>query len=175
MDAGRHDLARFSRNLAILVTAWGAGSGCAAPPAPARPALSVSTGAIELLDDPTPRLGLEYRFRPQSRLRLGPDLGVSLSTDQMVYLYADLRREFWLDEHWVFAARAGFGGFFEDSSEIDLGDTLQFRTGFDLERRFDNGMRLGLSFFHLSNAGLSDRNPGTEELLVTWTLPLGAP
>ena len=39
--------------------------------------------------------------------------------------------------------------------------------------RLGNGWRVGAAFFHLSNAGLFDSNPGTEAVAVTLAIPLG--
>ena len=37
--------------------------------------------------------------------------------------------------------------------------------------RFDDRSRLSLSLDHLSNAGLDDKNPGTEALVLTYAVP----
>ena len=37
---------------------------------------------------------------------------------------------------------------------------------------FENNMRFGIAFSHISNAGLGDINPGTESLVLTWAVPL---
>lgn len=39
--------------------------------------------------------------------------------------------------------------------------------------RFDDRSRLGLEFYHLSNAGLDKHNPGTEILLAKYSVPFG--
>jgi len=38
--------------------------------------------------------------------------------------------------------------------------------------RFDDRSRLGLSISHYSNAGLGDDNPGTESLMLNYSVPL---
>ena len=43
----------------------------------------------------------------------------------------------------------------------------------DLAYRFDNGHRLGVRAAHISNASIHERNPGEEELLLTYSFPLG--
>ena len=54
----------------------------------------------------------------------------------------------------------------------DLGGGLEFRSGVELAYRFENNMRFGIAFSHISNAGLGDINPGTESLVLTWAVPL---
>ena len=50
---------------------------------------------------------------------------------------------------------------------------FQFRQSLDLEYRFANGHRLGIRVAHISNASIHNSNPGEEELLLTYSLPLG--
>ena len=63
-------------------------------------------------------------------------------------------------------------GAYTDGKGKDLGHVIEFRSGIELAWRFDNRMRLGLSFYHLSNAGISDNNPGTEVLSLGLSIPL---
>ncbi|NKB19827.1 MAG: hypothetical protein GKS01_04700 [Alphaproteobacteria bacterium] len=63
-------------------------------------------------------------------------------------------------------------GAYDDSKGKDLGHTIEFRSGVELAWRFDNQMRLGLTLYHLSNAGIGDRNPGTEVLSLGLSVPL---
>ena len=50
---------------------------------------------------------------------------------------------------------------------------MEFRSSLELAYRFDNRARLGLSFYHLSNASLDDNNPGTEVFSLNYSIPLG--
>ena len=56
----------------------------------------------------------------------------------------------------------------------DLGHELEFRSSIELSYRFDDRTRLGLSFYHLSNANIGDFNPGTEVLSIVYSIPLGS-
>ena len=55
-----------------------------------------------------------------------------------------------------------------------LGNELEFRSGLELQYRLGNGARFGVGFFHLSNAGISESNPGTEALVFSIGLPVSA-
>src|SRR5207302_347710 len=48
------------------------------------------------------------------------------------------------------------------------------RFGLDLEYRFDNGMRIGAGYQHISNGKVLQQtnNPGTEVIGVTFSLPI---
>jgi hypothetical protein len=59
------------------------------------------------------------------------------------------------------------------SDSKKLGYPLEFRSAITVAYRFDDRSRLGVEFYHLSNAGLGDHNPGTEVMLLKYSLPLG--
>lgn len=55
----------------------------------------------------------------------------------------------------------------------DLGYGLENRSSIELAYRLKNSGRLGLQFYHLSNASFSPRNPGAEVLSIFYALPIG--
>ena len=67
-------------------------------------------------------------------------------------------------------------GYYSKGDGEDLGSPVEFKTGAEFAYRFDEGWRVGVAFDHISNAGLTKRNPGTELLLLMVSLPInGAP
>ena len=64
-------------------------------------------------------------------------------------------------------------GYYHEGNGRDLGHEVEFRSGVELAYRFDDRTRLGVLFYHLSNAGLGDHNPGTEVLSLSYSIPLG--
>lgn len=117
------------------------------------------------------RYGLEYRTRPYSKWALVPAVGFARAENGATFVYADLRHDFWLNDRWVVIPSFGVGAF-DDTEEIDLGETLEFRSGVELAYRFYGQYRVGVAVFHLSNGGLSDKNPGTEALVISLCIPL---
>jgi lipid A 3-O-deacylase len=57
------------------------------------------------------------------------------------------------------------------SSKKDLGHEIEFRSQLELAYRFDDRSRLGLSISHYSNASLSNKNPGSETLMLNYSVP----
>lgn len=102
---------------------------------------------------------------------LRPFVGVEASAVGNTYLLAGLATDIFIGRRFVLTPNAAFG-WFRDVDELDLGYGLQFRTGFELAYRFDDRSRLGLTFHHISNANLGDRNPGTEVAMIQYALPL---
>lgn len=138
--------------------------------------LNVTAGVMDVLDraGATQRthLGLEYRFRSFSRWRLVPAIGYAIAFSGANFLYGDLRRDFWLGDCWAVSPSFGIGSF-EDGGRIELGQRLEFRSGLELVYRFRGRYRIGAAIVHLSNGGLSERNPGTEALLLGLSAPVG--
>ena len=57
-------------------------------------------------------------------------------------------------------------GAYEDGDQIRMGNTIEFRSGGDFMYRFRNNVRVGFGVFHISNAGLGYRNPGSEQVIL---------
>ena len=64
------------------------------------------------------------------------------------------------------------GGYFARGSGTDLGSWWEFRTGAELAWRFEDMSRLGVAVHHISNAGLTKRNPGEQSVLLMYSVPL---
>ena len=62
-------------------------------------------------------------------------------------------------------------GIYNDGSGKKLGNDLQFRTAFELSYELKNKNRIGISFSHISNANLGDKNPGVEILSLSYHIP----
>jgi len=130
-------------------------------------------GILDELDGQQ-RYGLEYRFKSFSGpwgFRLIPAVGAAISNNGAGFIYTDLRHDFYLSRRWILIPSFGVG-IFNDSSEIELGDELEFRSGVELAYQFRNKIRTGIAIFHLSNGGIASENPGTEALVISVCIPI---
>jgi hypothetical protein len=57
-------------------------------------------------------------------------------------------------------------GLYEEGDGKDLGGPVEFRSGLEVAVRAGARWWVGLSYYHLSNAVLYDRNPGEESLVL---------
>ncbi|MDA8018692.1 MAG: acyloxyacyl hydrolase [Thermoanaerobaculia bacterium] len=120
----------------------------------------------------TAEFGIEYRWQPFElfRLELKPTVGVSATADEGYWGHVGLRWDIptkggrWIPSL-AFAVTA-----YEQGDGKNLGGTLQFRSAFDLAYRLDSGSRVGVSVYHLSNASIHDFNPGSESIVLFWSL-----
>lgn len=132
---------------------------------------SVAAGRFNIDDSDTSvfEAGVEYRFAPPKAMgafALKPVVGVSANDDEAFWAYGGLRLDYAFSRHWVISPMLG-ATLYEDGDSRDLGGAFHFRSGLELSYRFASGRRLGLTFYHLSNAGLDDRNPGSNSLVLT--------
>jgi len=133
--------------------------------------LSFSTGAFDINDnDTTGMLGVEYRS-DFKKFFLTPMAGAFVTAKGGLYGYGGVFVDVFLGRRVVL--RPSFSaGAYADGNGKDLGGVLEFRSAIALAWRFDDRSRLGIEFAHLSNAGIYDVNPGTENLTVNYSIPL---
>jgi len=116
---------------------------------------------------------VEFRAEVRARDKIWifkPLGGVMASSDGAFYGFGGVLVDFYLGRRFVFTPSFA-AGFYEDGDGKDLGHAVEFRSSVELAYRFDDRSRLGMSFYHLSNAGLSDNNPGTEVLSLNYSIP----
>ncbi len=135
------------------------------------PLLSLHIGAAGVLDtEQDVYWGAEYR--PAFRFcHFGPWLMIGAGRNQEFYSALGVLLNIQLGHGWVLTPAFG-GGYYNASSGLDLGFDAEFRSSIELTRCFANGQRIGLGFAHLSNGSLSEHNPGTETLYVSYAFPL---
>ncbi|ABA57508.1 hypothetical protein Noc_1000 [Nitrosococcus oceani ATCC 19707] len=131
--------------------------------------LDFGAGAFNFSDDPTAAGYIEYRYGKKLSF-IGPVMGIMANTDGGVFgyggFYADLKYR-----RLIVTPLATVGGYHQGGSK-DLGGIFQFRTAITFAYQFDGDSRLGVRLSHISNAGLHDDNPGENEILLTYSLPL---
>jgi len=175
---------RPPRTAALALAAVVAASVCAAPPASALvgPAgFALAAGAFDVgKGDPTGQAGGELRWPafdlPLGSLRLPvePAAGLFATGDEAVYGYLSFRVDLsrtiaeWPWEGWRAVPFTGVG-LFDRGDGKNLGGAVEFRSGLEVSRRLGRAGWLGLSYAHLSNAGLYDVNPGEESVTLVWS------
>tara|TARA_B100000676_G_scaffold84486_1_gene84571 strand:+ start:140 stop:670 length:531 start_codon:yes stop_codon:yes gene_type:complete len=108
---------------------------------------------------------------------LRPFLGFEYTGDEAsyfitgIYLEDNLGQLFKGDENkFIFTPSFGFG-YYNDGEGKKLGNEIQFRTTFEISYELNNKNRIGLSYGHISNANLGDKNPGVEILSLSYQIP----
>ena len=114
---------------------------------------------------------IELRFA-DSFLFLKPMLGLLVTTDKAVNGYGGLRLDLYLGHRWVVTPNGAVGYYYRGDG-INLGATVEFKTGLEIDYRFDDHSRLGITVDHISNAGIGKANPGSNSALLYYSLPFG--
>jgi lipid A 3-O-deacylase len=135
------------------------------------PQLNLNVGAVGVLDTEQV-LGWGIEYRPAFRFyHVGPWFQLAQGAEYETYASLGVLIHLHLGRNWILTPSFG-GGYYNSQEGLDLGFDAQFRSGLELSRRFAGGHELGIGFAHLSNGSLSEENPGTESLMLTYTLPL---
>ncbi len=112
---------------------------------------------------------IEYRAAEKFWI-FKPFGGIMATSDRAVHGFAGVLTDFYFGRRWVVTPSFAPGLYYQgDGKEISNG--IQFRSQLEVSYRFDDRSRLGISFNHISNAGISDRNPGVETLAITYAIP----
>lgn len=113
---------------------------------------------------------MEYRddtklwiFKPFGGMMMNSNAGLDAYIGILLDLYMGRR----------IVAQLGFAPtIYYRGTGIDLGFPLEFRSSLELAYRFDDRSRLGVQMYHLSNASLGWKNPGTEVLMLSYSVPI---
>jgi lipid A 3-O-deacylase len=134
--------------------------------------LSFGAGAFDFRHSDSIAAQGEIQYRSDLKLWIfNPMAGFAATTDGAFYAYAGISLDIFLGKRLVI--RPSFApGFFEEGSGKDLGHHIEFRSAVEIAYRFDDRSRLGLEFYHRSNAGIGEKNPGEESLMLTYALPM---
>tara|TARA_A100001011_G_C14257729_1_gene820837 strand:+ start:1197 stop:1706 length:510 start_codon:yes stop_codon:yes gene_type:complete len=129
-----------------------------------------------------------YEYRSdESLINIGPEednffflkpfFGFEYTNDNASYFltgiyFEDNLGELFEGKNNKFFFTPSFGaGIYNDGSGKKLGNDLQFRTSLEISYELKNKNRIGVSFSHISNANLGDKNPGVEILSFSYHIP----
>lgn len=133
-----------------------------------------SLGWYDFIDDedPSTQLGLEYRLKPME-YGIRPTIGMTATLDGGVYGYGGVNWEVPLVDNQLYLIPNFMAGAYAQGDGKDLGHAIEFRSGIELSYQMSNAHRVGVALNHMSNAGLGDKNPGEETLLINYSIPAG--
>ena len=108
---------------------------------------------------------------------LKPFFGVEYTGDSASYFLSGIYFEdnlgelFEGDKNKYFFTPSFGVGIYNDGSGKKLGNDIQFRTSLEVSYELKDKKRIGVSFGHISNANLGDKNPGVEILSLSYHIP----
>lgn len=134
--------------------------------------LNIGTGIYDIIHDPHHALlQLEYRSFFKKFHYIRPLVGIMGTEKASVYVYGGFAGDIFLCKSLVLTPSLAAGIYFKGKGK-NLHFPLEFRSSMELAYIFKNQSRFGAQFYHISNASLGRRNPGTEALTVFYSIPL---
>jgi hypothetical protein len=121
--------------------------------------------------DTAPLYEIELRMKP-GFWYFHPHIGLQGTTDGMVYGYGGVHLDLPIGDHLRFVPSGSVGAYYRGDNGKDLVGTMEFRIGAGLAWRFSNDWRVGVDWYHMSNAGTAHQNPGAEMMLLEVGIPL---
>ena len=125
-------------------------------------------------DQPASAFGIEYRFGQFLWWKLRPFVGAGFTAQHSFYGYGGIRVAAHLGERIVITPSFAVGGYSRGAGK-DLGSpAVVGRLGIDLQYRFENDLRLGVGYHHMSNGKVlgQQSNRGTEVVGLMLSIPV---
>jgi lipid A 3-O-deacylase len=143
------------------------------------PELSASLGTYDPTEESTGEVGLELRatprrfnWQPNWLPDLEPTAGLIVTSRNSSYLYGGFSTRLSLSPAWEIRPTLAAGRYWEGEGK-NLGGALEFRSAIGVLYQMRPETWIGLTLYHLSNAGLYDNNPGSESVTLTVLSRLG--
>ena len=120
-----------------------------------------------------------FEIGPKSEnfFNLKPFVGIEATSDDALYLLGGIYLDDNLgslflgeDSNLIFTPSFGIGNY-DDGKGKKLGNNIEFRTTFEISYELENKNRVGISYGHISNANIGDKNPGVEILSLSYQVP----
>jgi lipid A 3-O-deacylase len=139
------------------------------------PRLEVGAGAFDVTPSHRKFAGTqgdfvgEYHFGDVLWI-FSPFVGTQITTKGGTYSYFG----FGFDVNWGqwVLTPNGAAGYYQRGTGTPLGSWWEYKTGIELDYKFADLTRLGIAIHHISNAGITQINPGEQQIELVYSLPL---
>ena len=134
--------------------------------------LNIFTGLFDFSDDKQKAglVGLQHQnedlFRNSFLGKLSPITGGFLTENNAAYLYTGVQAEYELG---ILKITPSFTpGYYHDGDGKDLGSPIEFKSEIQMTLDLSDTMQFGMSYNHISNASLGDKNPGANSYMLNF-------
>ncbi len=134
--------------------------------------LNFFTGMFDFSDDKQAAgiLGLQHRnddlFRDSFLGKLTPITGGFITENSAMYLYTGAQAEYDIG---LFKFTPSFApGYYNAGDGKDLGSALEFKSEVKMSLNLSDSTEFGMSYNHISNASLGDKNPGANSYMINF-------
>ena len=134
--------------------------------------LNLFTGMFDFSDQKQAAgiIGLQHQndelFRESFLGRLSPITGGFLTENNAFYFYTGAQTEYDLG---MFTITPSFApGYYNSGGGKDLGHALEFKSEIQMSLNLSDSTEFGMSYNHISNASLGDKNPGANSYMINF-------
>ena len=134
--------------------------------------LNFFTGMFDFSDDKQAAgvLGIQHQnddlFRKSFLGKLSPITGGFLTENNALYFYTGAQVEYDLG---LFTITPSFApGYYNSGDGKDLGSVLEFKSEIQMSLNLSDSTEFGMSYNHISNASLGDKNPGANSYMLNF-------
>ena len=115
-------------------------------------------------------IGLQHQnddlFRASFLGQLSPITGGFFTEKNAFYFYTGAQAEYDLG---LFTITPSFApGYYNSGDGKDLGSALEFKTEIQMSLNLSDSTEFGMSYNHISNASLGDKNPGANSYMLNF-------
>ena len=115
-------------------------------------------------------VGLEHQnddlFRKSFLGKLSPITGGFLTENNAFYLYTGAQAEYQLG--WFTLTPSFAPGYYNSGDGKDLGHAIEFKSEVQMSLNVSESTQFGMSYNHISNASLGDKNPGANSYMINF-------
>jgi lipid A 3-O-deacylase len=140
------------------------------------PRLELGAGAFDITPSRRHNAGAqgdflgEYHFGDMLWI-ISPFVGAQVTSKGGTYAYFGFGFDVNLSPNWVITPNAA-AGFYQPGGGTPLGSFWEYKTGVEIDYKFADLTRLGLALHHMSNAGITQVNPGEQQIEIVYSIPL---
>jgi lipid A 3-O-deacylase len=134
--------------------------------------LNVFAGLFDFSDDKQKSglIGIQHQndglFKESFLGRISPITGGFLTENSAAYMYSGVQAEY---EIGIFKITPSFApGYYHAGNGKDLGSPLEFKSEVQLALNLSETSKFGMSYNHISNASLGDKNPGANSYMFNF-------
>ena len=115
-------------------------------------------------------LGLQHQndglFRKSFLGRLSPITGGFITEKSAFYFYTGAQVEY--DLGFITITPSFAPGYYNSGDGKDLGSALEFKSEIQMSLNLNDSSQFGMSYNHISNGSLSDKNPGANSYMINF-------
>ena len=137
-----------------------------------RSGINFYTGMFDFSDDGKRAAiyGIEHQnenlYRDTIFGRISPVTGAMITADSATYVYTGIEANYSLGA--LNITPSFTHGWYRQGDGKDLGHPLEFKSEVQLSLDLSEGTNLGMSYNHVSNASLGDKNPGANSYMFNF-------